>query len=553
MKRFTSSIFRILTRAEKKRFSTLVALNLLISIADIASLALLVYLVNFYARSSFTGQPGWMPDWMARRDSSWLILLFLLVFSVKNYAGYLIHRAQCHFMARVASRISQQKLLNYLEGNYADYINEDSAAWLRKISFQPLEFCQHILDGFQQIITQSALIVLTIITILLYNATLFLLLLLILIPPVITVFYLLKKRLRTVRANTRASSEKSLQHLQEALAGFVESNIYDKNDFFMHRYITRQQQYNKNLAAYLVVQGTPGRVIEVLALAGLFILIAFSNAGNNSANGIVTLGAFLAAAYKIIPGMVKILNISGQMNAYEFTLKDLAEPAATPAKKTGGITGPVRSVQFKKVGFHYNGQPVLQNLSLQVSAGEMLGIAGASGLGKTTIINLLLGFLNPDSGEILINDQPAGMYQRQQYWKHISYVKQQPFLIHDSILHNIVLDEKHYNEQQLEKAMNASGVREMIQRFPEKLEKIITENGRNISGGQRQRIALARAFYKNTGLVILDEPFNELDEQSEHSILSWLQQLAAKGKIVVLITHNSNSLSYCSKIISLDE
>jgi ABC-type bacteriocin/lantibiotic exporter with double-glycine peptidase domain len=94
---------------------------------------------------------------------------------------------------------------------------------------------------------------------------------------------------------------------------------------------------------------------------------------------------------------------------------------------------------------------------------------------------------------------------------------------------------------------------ELISTFSEGLQKVITENGKNISGGQQQRIALARAVYKNADLILLDEPFNELDEASEILMLEYFQQLAQQGKIVVIITHDKQSLSYCNKIISLDE
>ncbi len=100
--------------------------------------------------------------------------------------------------------------------------------------------------------------------------------------------------------------------------------------------------------------------------------------------------------------------------------------------------------------------------------------------------------------------------------------------------------------------MHISGLEELIKKFPEGHEKIITENGKNISGGQQQRIAIARALYKNAGLIILDEPFNELDEEATNSLLQHFKELAAAGKSVVMITHDKKSLSYCNKIVSLD-
>ena len=115
------------------------------------------------------------------------------------------------------------------------------------------------------------------------------------------------------------------------------------------------------------------------------------------------------------------------------------------------------------------------------------------------------------------------------------------------------MEEVHHNKEHLQYALNISGLDQVITKFTEGLEKVITENGKNISGGQQQRIAIARALYKNATLILLDEPFNELDEEATHSLLQHFRQLAATGKSVVMITHDKKSLSYCNKIISLDE
>jgi ABC-type bacteriocin/lantibiotic exporter with double-glycine peptidase domain len=119
-------------------------------------------------------------------------------------------------------------------------------------------------------------------------------------------------------------------------------------------------------------------------------------------------------------------------------------------------------------------------------------------------------------------------------------------------LTNITLGHGNYDEERLQEAVKASGMDAVLAQLPKGLHTVITENGKNISGGQRQRIALARAFYKNADLLLLDEPFNELDEAAETRILQYLRTLSQQGKMIVLITHNKNSLSFCSKIISLD-
>jgi ABC-type bacteriocin/lantibiotic exporter with double-glycine peptidase domain len=185
--------------------------------------------------------------------------------------------------------------------------------------------------------------------------------------------------------------------------------------------------------------------------------------------------------------------------------------------------------------------------------GDFVGISGNSGMGKTTIINLLLGFLEQGSGDICFNGETTSIEQRGAFCTNISYVKQQPFLINDSIFKNITLSDHSFHSGKLARAMAISGMDDILMRFTEGIDKQITENGKNISGGQRQRIALARALYHDHDLLILDEPFSELDERSEKQILLQLQQLAQAGKMILFITHNRDSLAYCNKIISFQE
>jgi len=542
----------VLTREERRKMGLLLLLDLVISIADIAFLAMLLLIVQ-------------------RTYSVLIVVAFFLLFSIKNLAGFAVFRAQCRFQFRVASRISRNKLIGYQEGNYSDYIDIDSSVHIREVSYEPLEFCQHVLGGVQQIITQTILIALAIAGIVFFNARLFLLILIILLPPVIAIFYGIKRRMSAVRGRARTSSEKSLQHLQEALSGFVESNIYDKNDIFLNKYLIHQRRYSKYLSNQTIVQGLPSRIIEIFALLGVVILIVLSKGpGGSGPAAVITIGVFMAAAYKIIPGIVKILSLSSQINTYAFTLDNLAGKAAAAVNgdvtrsrgagksasgtvTRGAADRSIRSVQFTDVRFRYGGQVVLKEFNLSAVAGDFVGIAGPSGKGKTTVLNLLLGFLTPEAGEIRINDEMTEAEGRKEYWPAMSYVRQQSWLIHDTILNNIALHDDLFDEQRLQDAIELSGLQPLIDSFPEKLGKIIMENGRNISGGQRQRIVLARALYKDADLIVLDEPFNELDEESEYRMLTHLAGLAQKGKLIILITHNRKSLSFCTKVVSMEE
>jgi len=344
------------------------------------------------------------------------------------------------------------------------------------------------------------------------------------------------------------------QHLHESIAGFVESNIYDRNEFFTRRYTAAQQTLNEHQASVQSLRALPARLAEVFAVFGLLVLIAISNIGGNAqyASQMVTLGAFIAAAYKIIPGVARMLNAIGQIRTYAFTLNGLVQDSHTAGKQMTANPLPIiHSISFDGVGFSYDHKPVLDNFYCQLQPGDMVGIDGHSGKGKTTLLNILLGFITPHTGQVFINQQPTTTLQRKQYWQQIAYVKQQPFFMYDTLLANITLNGAPYNEQRLQSALDVSGISAWLPALPAGINTLLTENGKNISGGQRQRIALARALYKEANVIMLDEPFSELDEKAEESLLQHLQQLAASGKIIILITHNKKSLQACNKIITL--
>lgn len=483
-----------------------------------------------------------------------LIAAFVILFALKNLAGFFISRNQFKFISRVAVRISGNNLRNYQQSEFEEFITVDSSVQIRRIAFQPFDFCQIMLSGSQQVITQSALIIIAIFAILVFNAKLFILLLSILLPPIVIIFYFIKKHLANTRVHIRSNNERSFQYLLDALKGYVEANIYNRNQFFLQRFINYRRKFSTYLFASMSIQNLPGPIIEAFAVLGLFILIAIAKfTGNTDGTTIITIGAFMAAAYRIIPGVVKIINMNGQMKAYEFSLDELAPDKKPNTDNNETSVDGIDSIQLKNINFKYQDLLVLNKLDLCLRKGDFLGITGKSGKGKTTVLNLILGFLAPGSGHVLINNSPADTGSLKKYWPFIAYVRQQNFFIYDTILRNITLEEEGFDNDKLQYALKISGIDEMIQHFPEGLEKIITENGKNISGGQQQRIAIARALYKSADIILLDEPFNELDEASEISLLEHFRELSASEKIVILITHDKMALSYCNKIISLDE
>ncbi|MGZ5287578.1 MAG: ATP-binding cassette domain-containing protein, partial [Flavisolibacter sp.] len=495
------SIFKntwsVLLSKEKKQFRWLAALDIMISMLDLASLALLLLIVRSYLDPV---NPGVLPIELTIPGWSF-VFIFFLFFSMKNVVAYLVSSAHHRFHADVAVRLSSQSLAAYQQSAFQDFVHTDASVQLRKIGFQPFEFCQYHLSGLQQLITQIFLISATIAAILFYDPAIFFLLLAVLGPPVISVFYLIRKKLGKSRLAIRDSNEHSFRYLLDAVHGFVESNIYDRHHFFRKRFLEQRKIFGQHLFHSLSIQNLPARFIEVFAVMGIFLIIAISQWMGAEGNSLLlTLGTFLAAAYKIIPGTVKLVNITGHMkaNAFEFD--------ALPAENGFSNQASLQGIEFRNVGFSYGDKKILRQLNFRIDRGDFVGIEGRSGIGKTTILNLVLGFVKPFHGKILFNGQPRDQVHPASWWPEFSYVKQQPFLIHDTLLKNIILDDVEADPIKLENALRISGLSDFCHQYADGLNYMIAEKGKNISGGQQQRIAIARALYKDSDVILLDEP-----------------------------------------------
>lgn len=553
MKQILKDIFKILSRRETQRLRQLTVADVFISILDILFLIVLLYVINFYTQSAAPASTKYLSPALFNEHPALLISLFLILFTIKNILGFLISKAQYNYVYGVASRISRDNLLEYLNGPYTDYIHVDSSVMNRKISQQPIEFCHYVLNGFQQIFSQAILILITLIAIVFFNPLLLPLLLLILVPPVFLISFFIKRKLHEGRRQGKRMSEKSMQHLQEALTGYVESNLYSKNDFFTNRYHRFQSQLNHYLSERLIIQNMPTRFIEVFAIFGLFLLILLNIISSHQHSiPLITLGALMVAAYKIIPGIVKITNLAGQVKTYAYTAKGLTN-GEDPSAETEDNPPFISSICLENVYFKFGGKNLLKSFSLKLEKGDMVGISGISGRGKTTLVNVLLGFLSADKGEIYISGLIANAETRKKFWKRISYIKQQHFFLHGSIAENITFEETNYDRKRLNDILILTGIDQIVHLLPDGLNTVITENGKNISGGQRQRFILARALYKDFDLLILDEPFSELDRVAEMELLKQLRVLADRGKIILLNTHNTDAFSFCNKTIQLDD
>ena len=206
-------------------------------------------------------------------------------------------------------------------------------------------------------------------------------------------------------------------------------------------------------------------------------------------------------------------------------------------------------ISFENVSFGYSEEKsVLENVSLDIHRGDFIGLVGDSGEGKTTLIDLILGIHEPRSGDLKIDGN--SIYSCLDSWRSkIAYLPQEIFLVSGSITENIALGESEYdiNKDKLFEAIELSGLSKLIETLPDGVDTQIGERGLKFSGGQRQRIAMARAFFSNRDIFLLDESTSALDKDSAKRILDQMLAIQKLGATIILISHNEEILGDCNR------
>ncbi|MCG6916685.1 MAG: ATP-binding cassette domain-containing protein, partial [Deltaproteobacteria bacterium] len=238
-----------------------------------------------------------------------------------------------------------------------------------------------------------------------------------------------------------------------------------------------------------------------------------------------------------------------------WSLHDTIQEAERARETTLGSKVPSLEyvIRLDKVSFAYDEKWVLRNASLSFPAGLLTAIVGPSGVGKTTIVDLVMGLLRPQKGEIFVDDLPMAEVDLRRWRNMIGYVPQETLLLHDTILINVTLGAPDLTEADTEKALRAAGAWEFVRLMPQGMHSTVGERGSMLSGGQRQRIAIARALVHKPKLLILDEPTSALDPDTEAAICETLGQLRGGGITILAISHQPTILEVADRAYELQD
>ena len=298
----------------------------------------------------------------------------------------------------------------------------------------------------------------------------------------------------------------------------------------------------------LALSSTPSLVNFVVFAVGAWWVIT----GHWSLGSLFAFQAYLGRVF----GPAQSLASTGlQMQSIRASLERLTA-LLDVAPETGGgqrVESLRGEVEFRNVSFAYDpANPVLEDVSFHVRAGERVGIVGPSGAGKTTLLSLLLRFYSPTGGEVLYDGRPAGDYDVRSLRQRIGYVSQSPLLLSGTILENLRYGNPGASLEQVTRACRAAGIHEFITGLPGGYESEVGERGVNLSEGQKQRLAIARALVKEPDILVLDEPTASLDGLTERSIFEALPR-ETRGKTLFVVAHRLSTVVDCDRILVLNE
>ena len=307
----------------------------------------------------------------------------------------------------------------------------------------------------------------------------------------------------------------------------------------------------KQVFSTAVLSASQEEMFTIVISAGMYVaLVEFNMPLTTVMVLVITLGKMLSQLGKVQKQYQKL--VTGE-SAF-WSIKATIEKARQAEEVLGSGRKPAlaRSIELDNVGFAYDEHPIMTNMSLEIPVGGLTTLIGPSGSGKTTIVDLVIGLLRPQSGTVRIDGVPLAEIDIKA-WRHmIGYVPQENMLLHDSILHNVTLDDPELTEQDAEEALKSAGAWEFVSRIPQGMHSTVGERGTRLSGGQRQRIMIARALAHKPRLLILDEATSALDPASEAAISETMETL--RGKLTVLaISHQAALIKAADRVYRLQD
>jgi ATP-binding cassette subfamily B protein len=377
-------------------------------------------------------------------------------------------------------------------------------------------------------------------------------------PPLLVTFHFYRRRLRSQWHEAKRLESSALSVVTEALSALRVVKAFGQEDHERERFLGRSGESMRVQVGLSFAEGSFGVLIGLIMALGtaavLFVGTRSVQSGALTVGDLVLVMAYLQQLYEPLQTISKkagTLQSSLASAERVFSLLDEAPdlveaPHARPLKRAAG------AVAFQSVSFAYDSaRPVLRDVSFELDPGTSVGIAGATGAGKTTLVSLLTRFYDPTSGQIMLDGVDLRDYRVADLRSQFAIVLQEPVLFSTSIAENIAYARPDASLKDVQAAAVAANAHEFILRLPDGYDTPVGERGMRLSGGERQRISLARAFLKDAPMLILDEPTSSVDVRTEATIMEAMARLMA-GRTTVMIAHRLGTLKGCDLRLEIE-
>lgn len=493
-----------------------------------------------------------------------------VIFIMKNAVALWLSYLQNKFAAEFQRDEATEMLDSYMKLPYLFFINTNSAELLRGINVDTTNAYNILLFSFQ--IMSEVLTVIFLGVFLIYTDWVIAVGSLLVVSFCALVIILgVRKKIKRAGLSYRQAVKDRNKYSYQAITGIKEITVLDRRDLFVKKYNEAAKNMAQASLTNQFMSSVPDRVLEGVCIAGIMCVVCLRIiSGVEMASFIPVVGTFAMGAFKILPSISKIssrinnivFNLPGLDNCYKIITSarnrdyEFEEGQLDTSHNTSATSNDfcdclkIRNVSWK---YQAGTNEILQNLSMTIKKGEFVAFIGASGAGKTTLADIIMGLLKPQSGSVEADG--VDVFSNPHKWsKIIGYVPQAVFLIDDTIRANIAfgIPDNMVKEDKVWSSLEQAQLKSFVESLPDGLDTIVGERGIKLSGGQRQRIAIARALYEDPDILVLDEATSSLDTDTETAVMEAIDLLQGH-KTLIIVAHRLTTIKNCDKIYEIKE
>ena len=491
-------------------------------------------------------------------------LAVLAVFTFSNlftmFTIWLLMRFSWHFNYT----LSRKLLEHYLNMPYVFFLGRNSSDLSKNVLSEAREVIGGVIVPGMQALAKAVAAVAIIALLVAVDPLLALATTTVLGSAYVAIYAIVRSRLTRIGRERFASNMAQYHAAAEGLSGIKEIKLLGSEPVFLGRYAAAARRYARAKVMKEIISRLPHYGIEILAFGGLLLVVIYMMLTQGNLGEVIPIvGMYVFASYRLLPAIKEIFTgvtkIRSSLPALANIHADLMRaPMSQPDSRRRTEPLPFRDkVVLDNVTYYYPGtkEPVLRDFTLSIEAYSSVALVGATGSAKTTTVDIILGLLEPDEGNLLVDGVPVTRDNLANWQKNFGYVPQHIYLSDDTIAHNIAFGVRYdqVDMAAVERAARIANIHEFIQsELPQGYESLVGERGVRLSGGQRQRIGIARALYHDPNVLVLDEATSALDNVTEESVFDAVRNIAGT-KTVVMIAHRLSTIRSCDTIYLLDK